>query len=182
MPGSSRQQVAAALHKLGWIAFWIQFILTIISAAILLFAVVDPNFNLNLKSGLSLFSATGGIATLGLSVYWFFRYTGLSKQLRAADPDLHPSRGKTIQVLQIGMFINLVSMLLTLLGLELIIGVLLAKALSFPEGAAIYRTGQLIEPLDIFVVQANVNLIVAQFVGVGISAYLLSQVERHQDN
>lgn len=177
--GSSRQQVAVALHKLGQIAFWIQFVLTITSVAILLFAIVDPNFNLNLKSGLSLFAAIGGIATLGLSTYWFFRYADLSKQLRGADPDLHPSREKTIQVLQIGIFINLVSMLLTLLGIELIVGVLLAKTLSFPEGAAIYRTGQLIEPLDIFVVQANVNLIVAQFVGVGIPAYLISQVQHH---
>jgi hypothetical protein len=177
--GSSRQQVAANLHKLGRIGFWIQFVLTIISVVILLFAIADPNLNLNLKSGLGLFSAIGGIAALGLSIYWFFRYTSLSKQLGVADPSLHPSRKKTIQVLQIGVFINLIGMLLTLLGIEVIVGVLLSKTLSFPEGAAIYRTGQLIEPLDIFVVQANVNLIVAQFIGIGIPAWLISRVEHH---
>lgn len=65
--GSFRRQVAAALHKLGKIDFWLQFVLTIISVIILLFAVADPNLNLNLKSGLSLFSAIGGIAALGYS-------------------------------------------------------------------------------------------------------------------
>ena len=70
-------------------------------------------------------------------------------------------------------------MLLTLVGIETIIGALLLKTLSVPQGAAVYRTGQLIEPIDIFVVQANVSMIVAQFVGVGIPFWLVSRVEHH---
>jgi hypothetical protein len=176
---SSRQQVATALYKLGWIGFWVQLVLTLVSGIILLFAILDPNLNLNLKSGLSLLSTVGGGAALGFSIYWFFRYTRFSKRLEASHPTPPPSRKETIRVLQVGMFINLVGMLLILLGIEIIVGVLLVKTLSFPEGAALYRSNQLIEPLDIFVVQANINLIVAQFVGIGVPAWLINRVEHH---
>ncbi|MDF5725822.1 MAG: DUF3611 family protein [Rhizonema sp. PD37] len=68
-------------------------------------------------------------------------------------------------------------MLLILIAVEVIIGTLLAKALTIPQGAVIYRTNQLIEPLDIFVVQANINMIVAQFVGIGIPFWLSSRLD-----
>lgn len=68
-------------------------------------------------------------------------------------------------------------MLLTLISIETIVGSLLLKTLSLPQGAAVYRTGQLIEPLDIFVVQANISMIVAQFVGIGIPFWLAIRVE-----
>jgi hypothetical protein len=58
----------------------------------------------------------------------------------------------------------------------LILGWLL-KTLSVPQGAAVYRTGQLIEPINLFVVQANISMILAQFVGIGIPFWLASRVE-----
>ncbi len=70
-------------------------------------------------------------------------------------------------------------MLLTLVGIQVIIGVLLCKTLSVPQRAAVYRTGQLIEPIDIFVVQANISMIVAQFIGIAIPFWLVSRVEHH---
>ncbi|MHC5829884.1 MAG: DUF3611 family protein, partial [Nostoc sp.] len=92
---------------------------------------------------------------------------------------LHPSRKKINQVLQLGVLVNLAAMLLTLVSIETIVGGLLLKTLSVPPGAAVYRTGQLIEPIDIFVVQANISMIVAQFVGIGIPFWLASRVEHH---
>jgi len=100
---SERQQAASLLQSLGWSGFWIQFVLTIVSGLILGFAILSPNLNLNLKSGIGLLSAIGGIAALGLSIYWFFRYVHLGQQLSAPEPALHPSRKKIIQVLQLGV-------------------------------------------------------------------------------
>ncbi|MCG6133368.1 MAG: DUF3611 family protein [Nostoc sp. LLA-1] len=174
---SEKQQAASLLRSLGWSGFWIQLVLTIVSGLILGFAILDPSLNLNLKSGIGLLSVIGGIAALGLSIYWFFRYVHLGQQLSAPEPALHPSRKEIIQVLQLGVSVNLAAMLLTLLGIETIIGALLLKTLSVPQGAAVYRTGQLIEPIDIFVVQANISMIVAQFVGIGIPFWLASRVK-----
>lgn len=39
---------------------------------------------------------------------------------------------------------------LTLVGTESILEALLLKILSVPQGAVVYRTGQLIEPIDLF--------------------------------
>lgn len=176
---SDRQQAASLLPLLGWIGFWIQFGSTIIAGLILGFAILDPTLNLGLKSGISLLSVIGGIAALCLSIYWFFRYVRLGKRLEAPEPALHPNRKEILQILQLGVLVNLVAMLLTLVGVETIVGALLLKTLSVPPGAAIYRTGQLIEPIDIFVVQANIIMIVAQFVGIGIPFWLASRLEHH---
>lgn len=176
---SERQQSASLLLTLGWGGFWIQFVLTIVAGLILGFAILDPTLNLGLKSGIGWLSVIGGIAALGLSVYWFYRYSRLGQQLKDPDPTLHPSRKAIVQVLQLGVLVNLVAMLLTLVGIETIVGALLLKTLSVPQGAAIYRTGQLIEPIDIFVVQANISMIAAQFVGIGIPFWLASRVEHH---
>ncbi|OKH26586.1 hypothetical protein NIES593_00525 [Hydrococcus rivularis NIES-593] len=178
-PSSVRQQAAVNLRTFGWIGFWTQLVLTVASGLVLLFAIADPNLNINVKSGLGLFSAAGGILILCSSIYWFFRYTRLSRQLEAPESSLHPSRKETVRTLQTGVIINLLGMLLILVGVEVVIGTLLGKTLSVPQGAAIYRSSQLIEPLDIFVVQANINMIVAQFVGIGIPFWLATRIDQH---
>lgn len=178
-PSLVRQQAAVSLRTFGWIGFWTQLVLTVASGLVLLFAIADPNLNINLKSGLGVFSALGGILILCFSIYWFFRYTRLSRQLETPESSLHPSRKETVRTLQTGVLINLAGMLLILVGVEVIIGTLLGKTLSVPQGAAIYRSSQLIEPLDIFVVQANINMIVAQFVGIGIPFWLATRIDQH---
>lgn len=179
---SERQQIANLLRLWGWSGFWIQLVLTIIAGCILAFAILDPMLNLNLKSGISLLSVVGGIAILSFSVYWCFRYVHLGQQLKDPELDLHPSRKETVQILQRGVLINLIAMLLTLVEMQLIVGVLLLKTLSVPQGAVVYRTGQLIEPIDIFVVQANISMIIAQFVGIAIPFWLMSRIEHHSQH
>lgn len=177
---SERPQSGSLLRSLGWSGFWIQFILTIVSGLILGFAMLAPNLNLNLKSGIGLLSVIGGITALALSIYWFFRYVLLGRQLSGSEPALHPNRKETIHILQLGVLVNLAGMLLTLVGIETIVGALLIKTLSVPQGASVYPIGQqMIEPIDIFVVQANISMIVAQFVGIVIPFWIASRVEHH---
>ncbi|WP_424411287.1 DUF3611 family protein [Microcoleus sp.] len=59
-----------------------QLTLTIISALILGFAILSPNLNLNLKSGIDLLSVIEGIADLGLSIYWILRYVNLWQKIQ----------------------------------------------------------------------------------------------------
>ncbi|MEH1855615.1 MAG: DUF3611 family protein [Nostoc sp.] len=85
---SERQQAASLLQLLGWSGFWIQFVLTIVSGLILGFAILSPNLNLNLKSGIGLLSVIGGIEALALSIYWFFRYVHLGRMALRKDTAL----------------------------------------------------------------------------------------------
>ncbi|GAB4548782.1 MAG: hypothetical protein Tsb0014_43450 [Pleurocapsa sp.] len=78
-----------------------------------------------------------------------------------------------------GLFLNAVGLVLTLLGIEAIVGTLIAKSLTQVEGLAIYNSTQLIEPLDLLVIQANVNTIVAQSIGILLAAWLISRIGRH---
>jgi len=172
----SRQDIANASYTVGWFGFWVQLVLTAVSIIILLFATLAPSFNLNtLKSGIGLFAAIGGVLALGVSIYWMFRYTRLAKQLQVAHMGTHPTKGEFIQTLNLGVMVNLVGMLFTLLSSQTVAGALLIKVLSIPQGTAIYQSNQLIEPLDIFVVQANICMIAAQFVGVVVSFWLLKR-------
>lgn len=177
------QQIAASFRTIGRIGFWLQLGLAVVSGLVLLFAMADPNFNLKASdpmSGVGLFFAASGLVMLGLGTYWAFRYTRIGKQLQAHNSAQHPRKADVIHTLRQGLILNSVGMLLTLLGVEAIVGTLLAKSLTQVEGLAIYNASQLIEPLDILVVQANINTIVAQFVGIVMSFWLVSRVSHHQ--
>jgi uncharacterized membrane protein YjgN (DUF898 family) len=84
-----------------------------------------------------------------------------------------------IQFLWQGLVVNAVGMFLTLLGIEAIAAALLAKSLTQVQGLAIYNNNQLIQSLDILVVQANINTIFAQFIGIIVSAWLISRISHH---
>lgn len=176
------QQIAASFRTIGWIGFWLQSGLAVVSGLVLLFAMADPNFNLKASdsmSGAGLFFAASGLLLVGLSIYWAFRYTRIAKQLQAPNPAAHPKKADVIHTLRQGLILNSIGMLLTLLGVETIVGTLLAKSLTQVEGLAIYNASQLIEPLDILVVQANINTIAAQFVGIIMSFWLLIRISHH---
>ncbi len=176
------QEFAKTLRTLGRFAFWLQLGLAVVSAAILFFAIADPNFNLkttNPTSEAGLFFAVGGLLFLSISTYWAFNYTRLANQLQDFDGGIRVKKSEVIQVLWRGLFLNAVGLVLTLLGVEAIVGTLIAKSLTQVEGLAIYNSSQLIEPLDLIVVQANINTIIAQSVGILLAAWLISRIGRH---
>ncbi|PMB00782.1 hypothetical protein CEN50_01695 [Fischerella thermalis CCMEE 5268] len=176
------QEIATNFRLIGWINFGLQLSLLVVSGLIVLFAIADPNFNLKAQdpmSWLGLFCAVGGLLILGISLYWDWRYTRIGKELHSANPALHPKKADVIRLLWRGLTLNGVGMILTLFGVEAIVGTLVARSLTQVEGLAIYNASQLIEPLDMFVVQANINTILAQFVGIISSAWLISRISYH---
>lgn len=179
------RRVASDFRLAGTISFWTQLILAIVSTLVLLFAVFSFNSRgtgsgVNPGTDTGLFLAICGLVTLYVGAYWAFSYTRLSKRLRQADPRNRPKPRDATQALRLGLIVNLVGMFLTILGGEAIIGALLAKSLAQPQGGAIFaeRLTQFVQPLDIFVVQANINVILAHFCGVVASIWLIWRVNR----
>lgn len=174
----TRQRVADTLRLGGAIAFWVQLVLVIASAIILIFAIADPGFNINFGSLFRLIPTVGAIGVLGYGVYWSWHYIGLSKQLRSAEPHYYPSRAKVAQTLEWGVTINLIGLILTLIASQTIVTALLIKTLTIPAGIAVTKPGLLIDSLDIFVIQACLFLIIAGVVGIAIAFWLLKPLHR----
>ncbi|MGB3615889.1 MAG: DUF3611 family protein, partial [Elainellaceae cyanobacterium] len=123
--------------------------------------------------------AIAGLVTLAIGAYWSFCYTRFARELDGMRGSVHPKKSAVIHLLQQGVLINTIGMVLTLLGVEVIVGTLLAKSLTQAGGLALYNNSQLIEPLDMLVIQANINTIVAQFVGIILASRLTGRLSHH---
>ncbi|MEO0534902.1 MAG: DUF3611 family protein [Cyanobacteria bacterium P01_A01_bin.123] len=178
------RRISSAFRRVGWISFWTQAVLAIVSSLVLLFAVASLSVRAggqnNPGTGAGLVFAVAGLVTLYIGAYWAYRYTRLGKQLRTGNPDSRPKPKDAVQALRVGLMISLTGMLLTLLGGQAIIGTLLAKSLS-TQGTFLLGAGnvtQFVQPLDIFIVQANTNTIAAHFVAIVASLWLSRSVNR----
>lgn len=177
------RRIAGAFRIIGWISFWAQIVLAVVSGFVLLFAVSSLSVRTganNAGTGFGLFFAICGLVALFLGAYWAFRYTRLSRRLKSVDSSTRPKPKDAMQAIRMGLIINLAGMLLSLLGAEAIIGVLLAKSLSQPQ-VGIYNPGNIrdfIQSLDIFIVQANTHIIAAHFAAIVSSLLLLRSVNR----
>ncbi len=177
----------------GWASFWIQIVLGVISAIVLAFAgsglgratttTVAPN-GVPVRSvsspetGIGLLLAVLGLLVLFAGALWAFRYTRFSRRLKTLDAQTRPRPSSLIQALRIGLMINLVGMLFSIFGAQAIVGSLVGK--SAAQGFAVFSGGSLnfITPLDIFLVQANTNTIMAHFAGLVATLWLLQSMNR----
>lgn len=181
------QRIVRSLQFYGWAGFWAQIILGVVSLLVLFFSnlVVKAETSpagqaiTNPGSGIGLaFALLGNLMLLG-GGYWAFRYIRLSRQLKASDSLNRPTPGHVVQAIKYGLYTNLAGMFLTLLGGEALVGSLFAKALSQPQGVALYeRISQAVQPLDVLIVQATINITLAHFIGLVVSLGLLRAMSR----
>ncbi|WP_353259270.1 DUF3611 family protein [Prochlorothrix hollandica] len=93
----SIQRIAMDFRRTGWISFWVQIVLAVVSSFIVIFAVFSNSFGSetvqNPGSDFGFFFAVAGLLALYISTFWAFRYSRFGRQLGAADPRARPSRG-----------------------------------------------------------------------------------------
>lgn len=180
------QRVALTLRTVGSISLWVQAVLGVISTVILIFAAFSGNVGRQTAqaggqgTGFGIFFAICGVVVVGVGAYFALRYSRIGRDLLAADTLARPTKGETLQVIRLGLIVNMVGMLLTIFGGFAIVGSILAKSVLQPQGAlttAIDPT-RFVQPLDLFVVQANTNTIAAHFVGIAASIWLFNRVSR----
>ncbi len=188
LPGNapSHRSTTQPLHRLGqelqrfgWIGFWTQVVLGFVSLLIVIIVIFSRSFNLNRSEGsptLGLVLAIMGLVFLGVSIYCCYRYPQLGRRLDR--PEKRPTKEHVIRSLNIGLWVNVAGMVFTVAAAEWNVGMLLLKVLSIPQGAAVYATNVLIEPLEIFIIQAKVNTIAAQLTGIIVALWLLRCVRR----
>ncbi|HLO88344.1 MAG TPA: DUF3611 family protein [Nostocaceae cyanobacterium] len=182
---SNLRAIALLFRRLGWISFWTQLVLGVISGVIvLLFAFFSQgsragNPNNNPGTGFGVFLAVCGLLVLGAGMYIAFRYTKIGQQLLSSNPTNRPRKLETVQVLRLGVWINLSGILVTLIGAQAIVGTLVARAISPQANATqFFDPTRVISGLDMLVVQANTNTVLAHFCGTVASLWLLNKITR----
>eukprot|EP00891_Asterochloris_glomerata_P009103 jgi/Astpho2/9103/Aster-02756 len=154
------QSAAAACRRFGWIGFWSQLTLSIVSAIILLFSVAFTSQN---SPSISLYLTVFGVVAGLLSTFWSFGYTRLSRRLYRYLSDGPAPESKRIRKIDVlstlerGVWINCAGLGATLLGLQATVGLLVAKTLTnatanpfLAGGAGSYNP---VLALDVFLVQ-----------------------------
>ncbi|MDB9496931.1 DUF3611 family protein [Spirulina major CS-329] len=177
------QQVSADLKFAGRIGFWVQLVLGVISTVTVLFSstsFLNRTEATNTQgTEFGVFCAVGGLIALTVSIYFSFRYMTIARLLQTKNPAQRPNRADTISIIRLGLIVNLVGMLLTIIGAEAIVGIVLAKSLANPPGAiANLDPTKLVNSIDLLVIQANTNTIAAHFAGIVSSLILLNRITR----
>ncbi|NEP09725.1 MAG: DUF3611 family protein [Symploca sp. SIO2C1] len=177
------QRIASMLRLTGLATFWSQLALGIIALILLVvFAISHANRDPNTQgggggTGFGVFCALCGLVTLGIGIYWAFRYTRFSAQLKAANTAKRPSKAETLQLLKLGLITNLVGMFFTILGSGAIVGSLLTVALEATQIGP-FQGRQFVNSVDLFGVQANIITVFAHFIGIIAPIWLYSRVNR----
>ncbi|NJO11445.1 MAG: DUF3611 family protein [Leptolyngbyaceae cyanobacterium SL_1_1] len=173
------EQASATLRLTGWLSFWLQLAIAVVSLTVLLLAIFGRNINDDSNSaflGIGIFLAGCGIAALAFSIFLAFRQVRYGRRLRRPEPALHPSKSDTLRLVEFFLLTNLAGLGLATIGSEVSVGVLLAKAISQPQGAAIYTPDKVIRVLDILVIAANTNLVAAHAIGSGAAVWLSRRI------
>ncbi|MBD2345076.1 DUF3611 family protein [Anabaena subtropica] len=180
---SNLRTIAQTFRLTGWISFWIQLVLGVISGIIvLLFGIFSQRAgspNNNPGTGFGVFLAICGLVVLGGGIYLAFRYTRIGNKLLSSNPSNRPRKVETVQVLRLGLWINLGGTLVTLLGAQAIVGTLVARSIS-PQAVTtqLFDPTRIISGLDMLVVQANINTVSAHFSGLVASLWLLNRINK----
>ena len=177
------RRISASLRWSGWVSFWFQVVLGVISSIILLLPVMSQSSQSsgnNPGAGAGLLFSAFGLLALCLGAYWSFRYTRTARQLRGRDESRRPRPKDVIRLLKVGLFIGLGGMLVTLLGAQAVAGSLIVKALSqgFSLAGPTIDLSGIIKPLDMFVVQASTNILLAHFGGLAGTLWTLNSINR----
>mmetsp|Transcript_7953 Transcript_7953/g.11887 ORF Transcript_7953/g.11887 Transcript_7953/m.11887 type:complete len:272 (+) Transcript_7953:14-829(+) len=168
--------------RCSWISWWVQIILSVISGVILTFAntvrqSVDKGSNSLWASGF-IFSASGVFIAL-LNALWTWNITRTTRRIVLRKINTNAILPTLKRLSKYSVLISIFGMFFTLLGAEQIVGTLASKVLSSQNFTPIIAsTAQGVQALDIFLIQANTNALVAHFASLVCYLYLQTQLPR----
>ena len=175
-------KMGALLQKCGWFGFWGQFSLITVSAVMTVFSVIFTKPS-SVAAKFSLYLVLVGVAAGFFSTYWTFGYVQLSKKIRRSMKNLAnaPKKSGVDRNLSIGITGNIVGLGTTLLGMQAVVGFLVAKTLAnatanpFLSGGA--GSWNPVLALDVFLVQAATNCLLSHFMSMCMNMWLQKKLK-----
>ncbi len=179
------RQFSKFLQSTAWFSWWAQVICNSVAAGILFFtnSFVQPAggaVGRNILSNGYIFAA-GGLCLGAVSIFWTWGYTGVAKRIRRAVLEPPTSLAMIRRVVRTAIFVNLLGLLTALIGAEQFVGNLMARVLSQQGFSPLVVSGPgagpiaspTVQPVDIFVIQANTNILLSHFISLVCSLVLL---------
>ena len=172
---------------IGWLGFWIKSGLAVFSSLIIISAFISSNIGVNTgqsravnpASGIGLLLVVGGIILLGISAFWSFRYARWGR--RFLSPAAQPSKAATLRLVKTDLITNLLGMMLTVMGGEAIVGLILLKALSgWGTNILNFDPNRIVNPSDLLVVLAFIHPLAGQFLGLVAALILLQRTTQQR--
>lgn len=178
-------------YRASWFSWWLQIILSVVSGVTLTFANSVRPTNTRLSylwlSGYS-FSSIGAILAF-VNSFWTWNVTRLCRRVSSKKVEESKATLFLKRYSQISVVISMVGMMFSVLGAEQIAGTLTSKILSSGGGYSPFLAPTMnainpgngisalsatpIQAVDIFLVQANANTMLAHFIS--LICYLLLQ-------
>lgn len=173
------RKVGKTLKWAGLSGFWIQVVLGVVSSVTLALAIVNENERSNSGVGFSLFCAVCGLICLIVGICISFRYVKMGEKFTNPKAK-HPKKSTTMRIVQIAIITSLLGALITVLGAETIAGIVLSKTLSLDPGKIFnsQTNTEFVNSLDVFIIQACINIIAGHFVGIIGSLWIFSQIDK----
>jgi cytochrome b561 len=168
------QRLAQKFRFFGWLAFWPQFLLALLSAPLLVFGfagrAVSPEAG---GFGDAIYLGLGGLALLLVAIVLDFYYTIAAKKI-AKTPEyyLTTHNSAAFWFLGAGAVVGVAGLLTAFIGVGFSVSLLIAKTVSQPPGIAITDPSKIIRALDVFILLVNFSLLFAHFIGAGVAAWL----------
>ncbi len=168
------RKLAKKLSLFGWIGFWTQLLIALLSTPLLIFGAMGRSINPggpDLGDALSWGAAS--LLLLAVAAFLDFHDTRVSGRL-LRDPEhyLRPENHAPFGFLGVASVVGGVGASLAFAGVGMSIGLLIAKTVSQPPGIAITDPNKIVRALDIFTLLLNFNLLFAHFLGAGIAVSL----------
>lgn len=185
-------ETSKSLHRISWLSWWSQVILTVVSSITLIFArnVIRAGINSSSMSkatvggsGEGLLVAGTGLIVSFLSIVWTWGGARLSKRLiNKKDTRRIAAANMIRREISVGVTLNLLGMALALVGAEQIVGSLAVKVLTQQGvfGGVDRVAVQTLQPLDILVVQGNTNTLLSHFCSL-VALLYQTKLVRHLD-
>lgn len=170
-------RTASACKTLGRWGFWGQLILTVIAAVIVVFSFLFKGLTKATDAGL--YFILFGICAGFFTTFWSLGIVRLGERLRksATQLNLVPPRTEVVRTLSTGLAVNFVGLGATIVGLQATTGLLFAKTLTVAAQSPFTPgVGNPVLALDIFLVQAASNVMLAHWIGAAMSLWLLRTV------
>jgi len=120
------------------------------------------------------FSAFVALVLLTAALVIAYRYGKIGKRVENKDPAMRPKKSDTLNLIRVGLVLNLVGMMFAIVGAQALVGISLAKLLTLAPQLIGPNPEQFVNSLDMLIIQANTNTIGAHFAGIATSLFFFS--------
>jgi cytochrome b561 len=176
--------LARHLKIFGAIAFWTQLCLGLIAALLLMVTTSSsyyeehqPSLPFGFSWAEGIFWAYLSLGVLALTVIGFYSCIVLARSLKRGEMPESGGAGarRLISAVNFGSALGLT---LAILGTAFSIALLISKTVSEPPGIAITDPQAIVRAVDVFVLLANFDIVVAHFIGILICLWILNRLHR----